>query len=201
MLSICFSDRYGKGEMRVFAAVDIDDTVLRGLTDLLRGMKGDCGVKWVDPANMHITLYFFGETDGETLVKAGEAVRDAAGEVGVCTVRIEGLGCFPPRGTPRVLWAGVTDDAGALTRVAEGIRDRVTARKLAVNKNDREFSPHLTLGRAKRTPRQETLASFRTSGLVRFGSFDVARVALYQSTLTREGPVYRRIDDYPLKDD
>ena len=187
--------------MRVFTAVDISEPVRRGLSGLLEEFrKTDPDIKWIDPTNMHVTLYFFGETGGETLEKVRESVREAAGGVSVCTVSIEELGGFPSLVSPRILWAGVRDEEGALKRISCGIKDRVTARSLHVNRNDREYSPHLTLGRVKKRPRPGILESFLDRRGERFGSFEVTRVVLYSSTLTRNGPVYRSIGEYPLRE-
>ncbi len=186
--------------MRNFTAVDISEPVRLSLSGLLQGLqKTDPDIKWVDPEIMHITLYFFGETDGETLEKVREAVCEAAARVSAFTVRIEGLGGFPSLVSPRVLWAGVEDEEGALKRIFGGIRDRVNAWGVHVNRNDREYSPHLTLGRVKKRPHPEILDVFRDRSGERFGSFEVTNVLLYSSTLTRQGPLYRSIGEYPLQ--
>ncbi|MBN2323177.1 MAG: RNA 2',3'-cyclic phosphodiesterase [Spirochaetes bacterium] len=188
------------GEMRIFAAADISEPVRRELARLLQGFrKIDPGIKWVDPQNMHVTLYFFGETDGETEKKVKESVREAAAGVGAFTVRLEGLGGFPSLFSPRVLWAGVSDEDGGLKRIFEGIRDRVKESGLRVNSDDREYSPHLTLGRVKNRPRQRTIDSFRERGGERFGGFEVTHVTLYSSTLTRQGAFYTVVGEFPLR--
>jgi 2'-5' RNA ligase len=186
--------------MRTFAAVDISEPVRRALAGLLQGFrKIDPDIKWVDPPNMHITVFFFGETDDDALQKVREAICEAAARVFVFTIRLEGLGGFPSLVSPRVLWAGIRDEEGGLKRISEGIRDRVNASDLRVNSNDREYSPHLTLGRVKRRPSPGILESFRDRSGERFGSFQVSRVVLYSSTLTRQGAVYGVIDEYPLQ--
>ena len=77
----------------------------RQLAALLRD-SGRLSLKWIRPEHMHLTLAFLGEIDP----LRGAAVVDAMSqpiEAPPFAIAFGGLGVFPPRGAPRVLWLGL----------------------------------------------------------------------------------------------
>ena len=63
------------------------------------------GARWSDPEQYHLTLRFMGEVDGLVYDQVAEALAEVTFEP--FDIQLEGFGCFPPRGQPKVLWAGV----------------------------------------------------------------------------------------------
>jgi 2'-5' RNA ligase len=106
----------------------------------------------------------------------------------------EGLGCFPARGSPRVLWLGVGDGVAELRRLQKGLE-----RALGVSPGHEEsFTPHLTLARFRdRVPRAKLaqIADIRAYA----GPSRIDRVTLYESRLSPTGPAYLPLAHAPLK--
>jgi len=183
--------------MRTFLAVDISEAIKAGITELLNGFrKIDPGIKWVDPGLMHITLFFFGEVERQTLEEleaiAGETVKNR----GRFTVGVGGLGGFPTIRAPRVIWTGVNNDTGELVDIYCGIRDRILTAGLAVKTEKRDYRPHITVGRVKRRPERRLLESIEAKKEEQFGTCEAEGLVLYQSTLTRQGPVYKALKEF-----
>jgi len=137
--------------VRAFIAVDIPDNLRRSLAEVagrLGGLGGD--VKWVRPAGIHVTLKFLGEIGEERVDEVAEAMARAAAGKRPFEVTLAGLGAFPPKGPPRVIWVGIDRGAEELTRLAAEV-DCLCA-GLGFEPERRPFRAHVTLGRV-RSPR------------------------------------------------
>src|SRR5436305_1649051 len=114
--------------MRLFVAIELTEEVRRAVADeqqrLVAAFGGGAEVKWVNPAQMHLTLVFLGEVEQE---KSGALIRSMEPPLSTFAFSIEfgGLGVFPPRGAPRVLWLGLMRGADAVIEVQRQVADRV----------------------------------------------------------------------------
>ena len=144
-------------------------------------------VKWVAPENIHLTLKFLGDVDEPTAAGVGAAMAAASGG-GPFTFAVEGLGAFPPRGRPRVVWAGVTDGAAAASQLQAKLE---TGLRPLGFKKERSFVPHLTIGRVKSPKGAPDLAVMieQLAGTT-FGSCTASEIVLFESTLTPQGAIY-----------
>jgi len=129
---------------RLFVAVDLPEEVRRELSSLCCGLPG---ARWLPPEQLHLTLRFIGEVDPETGRSVAEALDDVA--LTPFSLRLRGLGFFPPRGQPRVLWAGV-ERSEALSRLQRRVETVLTRAGLAPE--GRKFMAHVTLARLFETP-------------------------------------------------
>lgn len=154
-------------------------------------------VRWVSPENLHLTLRFLGERTPEEL----DLVRDGLSEVvegaAPFVLSFHGLGAFPGLARPRVFWVGVTT-GGEDAKQLHARLDAALARR-TIPPDERPFSPHLTIGRA-RTPThlpavQEAIAREGQRG---FGELHVGAISLMQSELTPAGPRYTELKAFPF---
>ena len=177
--------------MRTFLAVDISEETRAGIAALLRNFrKTGSGIKWVDPGLLHITLFFFGEVDENLLQRLEAVTEDTVQKTARFTIKAGGLGGFPRLESPRVVWAGISNETGELKDIYRGIRERVAAEKLPVKTDARQYTPHITIGRVKSRPDQRLLESIDAQKDTQFGTFEAEEVVLYRSVLSRGGPDY-----------
>ncbi len=104
-------------------------------------------VRWVKGRNIHLTLRFLGVTPRTAAAEIITGLKDSLAGYGPLGIAIEGAGVFPAPARPRVLWMGVTGDIEGLTRIEKAIHDVVGP--LGFPRLDREFQPHVTLGRVR----------------------------------------------------
>lgn len=163
----------------------------------LRERKPALPVKWVRPANIHLSLKFLGEVNESREAELRDALGRVAGagtgggERGRALVlQIEGCGVFPDYRRPHVLWVGVIPDA-ALELLQHGVEQAFAP--LGFPPEARPFRPHVTVGRAGREARPRGFAGLEDAcAAVTFTtSVSVTDVDLMQSTLQAAGPVYQ----------
>ncbi|AAL64840.1 RNA 2',3'-cyclic phosphodiesterase [Pyrobaculum aerophilum] len=175
--------------VRSFIAVDIESPdVIKKIEEVQREvLRLGLDIKLVERENLHITLRFLGEIPQsrvDSIIKALASVK-----FNKFMIKLAELGVFPDLSRPRVLWIGVSQGAEELTKLANIVRETVD--KYAEHKEDREFTPHLTIGRIKSGQNAHKLREFvqRYKG-VEFGVVAVEKVKLKRSVLTPRGPIY-----------
>ena len=129
--------------MRLFVALDIDENIRGRIEQFIEEMQGLApDVRWVSPESLHVTLKFIGEKP-DALVAEIEKTLEAV-RVENFDVSFRGCGFFPTAKAARVFWAGI--EAGAsLTQLAGKVEANLAG--IGVPKEERAFSPHLTLAR------------------------------------------------------
>ncbi len=184
--------------VRAFIAVTPPIATINQVGDVqaeLRARARQAGLKvgWVALANLHVTLKFLAEIPEESVYAVRDLLGDRlAGRAGF-HLRLRGLGAFPSRTAPRVLWIGVESEGEALPHLAGEVDGWLG--ELGFAREKRAFSPHLTLGRVKGGA-ADVLEGLESTDL---GSCAVSEVVLYQSVLKRQGPEYTPLARIPLR--
>jgi 2'-5' RNA ligase len=177
--------------MRLFIAIELDGHARRAIAGeqarLKAALDGDrSGLRWIRPEHMHLTLAFLGEIDDSRSQVLIEMMRrPIMGEP--FPVVFGGLGAFPPRGAPRVLWLGLTSGARQVMNVQQQVSDRVAG--LGIPLEPRLFHPHLSLARW-RTSRESDRRLPARVGRDHVTRLDVEEVALIHSRLSQAGAAY-----------
>lgn len=183
--------------IRAFIAVTLDSKVIEQIAAASNQLRPEItAVRWVTPANFHLTLKFLGSIDDAAIEPIGATLREQLRLFPRFTINAKGLGVFPGPKRPRVLWVGLTGDR----LVSLAARVESALRPLGFKPEDRKFTPHLTIGRwrdADRAPkslgRQLEIWQARD-----FGTSNVESVKLIQSVLKPEGASYNDLITVPL---
>lgn len=169
---------------RLFVAIDIPGQIKEALTQFTRELPA---ARWVPSDQIHLTLRFIGETGPQALA----AIKGALAGIRFHSFKLalHGAGHFPPGKHPRVLWVGVE----ANPRLMELYQDlELALLEVGIPREERPFSPHLTLARLK-TSAPAAVGGFESRhGELVFAPFEVREVILYSSVLTNEGAIHTR---------
>ncbi|MBZ5614021.1 MAG: RNA 2',3'-cyclic phosphodiesterase [Acidobacteriia bacterium] len=194
--------------MRIFIGIDLDSEIRGRISRFLEGVQGFTpDARWVHPEALHITLKFIGEQTPERVEAIAERLRRV--KSGGFEIRSGGYGFFPTAKAPRVFWIGIHADP-QLAELA-GTIDAATA-ELGIPREDRPYSPHLTLARAggkSGSPKwrkgdgpnsafavlEKRLAAM---GELDFGTMTAHEFILYQSQLSPKGSKYTKLQRFPL---
>jgi RNA 2',3'-cyclic 3'-phosphodiesterase len=183
---------------RTFLGVAVSADTRRRCTTLQQELAALADVKWVEPANLHVTLLFLGDIDDHELVDVCKVVTAAARREPPFVLRVSGLGAFPTPRRPKVLWGGLADGGDSLIRLHTAIAAPLIESGI-YRKEDRDYTPHLTLGRANADDDSNALAPELPKRLNwDGGATDVSEVMVYSSELRRTGPEYAVLARSPL---
>jgi 2'-5' RNA ligase len=147
-------------------------------------------VKWVETANLHLTLLFLGEVEDRELAAICRATTAVAGKIDRFTLTLEGVGSFPNMRRPRVLWVGVGDGKEAVLALHAALENELL--ELGCYRREaRPFTPHLTLGRVNSDEGGEALVTALADQSAWLGGeTTIGEVLIMSSELKRDGPVY-----------
>lgn len=176
---------------RLFVGIDLPDTLDQRL-ELMSG--GIPGARWEAGDKLHLTLRFLGDADGGVMRAAVDTLSEI--EHDRFALELAGVGVFPPRGKPRILWVGVADSS-ALRALKRKV-DRALA-DLDVEPEKRKFSAHVTLARLRNAPVQRVADFIAHNALFRAEPFEVEAFRLYSSVLSPSGSKYRVEAAFPLR--
>jgi len=184
---------------RTFLALELPDAVrntLRRLLERLAQMIPE--VRWVDSAGLHVTLAFLGELDDMQLEAATQTALTVASLHAPFSLRLAGLDTFGSARSPRVIWEGLAGEKARLLALQAAVVDDLAARGFP--REDRPFSPHLTLARIKKPLTDDALA---TLARVQHepppdASWRADAISVMKSELLRPAARYTALSRWPL---
>ena len=180
--------------MRLFAGLDLPAHVVGQLEVLVGRLRPTARISWSPPANLHITTKFIGEWPDERVGELQTAL-GAIPERAPLPVTVARLGFYPHERAPRIFWCGV--EAPGLDALAAATDDATAA--IGIERENRAYSPHLTLARIKERPDLRPLhTAIAAIPSLHFGSFEARSFFLYRSQLRPTGSVYTKLAEFPF---
>lgn len=187
--------------IRCFVAIELPQqarVALAATQDKLRtriGRAASDAVRWVRPEGVHITIEFLGDVPAARIDKLVQALRASCVGAKPFTLSMGGVGVFPNLRRPRVIWVGLEGQLDALRTITDSVRQALLPLGF---KPDKQFNPHMTLGRVRETVRPTDLEAIadevgRAQGPVARVSFEVGGISLMESRLQSGGSVYTQL--------
>jgi 2'-5' RNA ligase len=203
--------------IRTFVAIDLTDELRRSLAGVQDRLKRDLlpqakpvqrdlfRVQWTRPEALHVTLKFLGEIEESRVEPIRVALREVLTGFHRFTVEVEGIGTFPEARAPKVIWAGLKPNGSEHLRHLAAMVDRALV-PLGFPREERPFSPHLTLARVKDGGRLIAQALRGSGGYGHtsrpgaLGTMSIEQVTFMRSELRPTGSVYTPLFTVPLAD-
>lgn len=182
---------------RVFIAVKVEPggELLRMISSLKALLEAE-NIKWVDTANIHLTLVFLGDTEEKRIKILVSMLRERCTGFNEFEFILAGTGVFKNFRDPRVIWVGI-QSSEKLLMLNNTITDGLKENDFEIE--DRQFSPHLTLGRIKSVKDTENLKTIlERYKNTEFQKVEVKEVILFESILSQTGPIYKSLGNFPL---
>jgi 2'-5' RNA ligase len=178
-------------------AIEFSDRVRSVLEQVQAALRPKCdGVRWVRPEQLHVTAKFLGEVKDAKVVAVTEAVARAAEQAASFNMEASGCGCFPPRGPVRIVWAGLREETGALTRCVEQVEEELG--RIGYPRERRPFSPHVTIGRVRDDRSRGGIRSAAEAFTFDPAEQEVSSITLMSSVLSPTGPTYTGVSKVDL---
>ena len=195
--------------MRLFIALDLDDTIRARIARFIEGVRAFApDARWMKLESLHVTLKFIGEQPEASVTQIDTTLRTIG--YAPVTIAFRGSGFFPTANAPRVFWVGL--QAGPeLGSLAATVDDKIAA--LGIPKEDRLYSPHLTLARggSRNSGAPKTLKGDRSNHTFHrlrerlsavpqpeFGTMTAREFFLYRSELSAKGSRYTKLTGFKL---
>ena len=180
--------------MRLFVAVELAPGVVSAALDLIDRLQAKAArlapqarMTWVTADRLHVTVRFIGHVDDPK----ADAIRDALGSALAMesfALTIAGTGAFPPKGPPRVVWAGLTAGRDRLLALERAVSERLAHAGIAPE--DRPYNPHLTLARVREAAGLRAASLMDGVSETVLGVTAVDAITLFESRPSAKGPTY-----------
>jgi 2'-5' RNA ligase len=158
--------------------------------------KSGADIKLVEPENIHITIKFLGDTDENYIDTIEQSIKESVLSIKPFLIKLKGTGVYPNQNYIKVIWIGITDD-GNIETIARAIDEKLE--KLGFKKENRGFSPHLTVGRVKTARNKvQLLKVIENYQTVEFTIQNIQSITLKKSELTPNGPIYTTLREVSL---
>ena len=181
---------------RGFISLDVEpnDKVKRFMNDL---ENTGAPLNMVDPEQIHMTVKFLGDTEEDKIDDIVDKVNFALKEFEPFNINVKGTGAFPHLGYMKVVWMGTEDKTENLKEIAHRVEEELVP--LGFSREEREFSPHITVARVKggknKDQLRETIESYEG---IHFKSLRVNRLSLKKSVLKKSGAEYTTLKEMYL---
>ncbi len=174
---------------RTFVAIKIQ--ISKKTKELLNKLKiilKDEKIRWVEDNNIHITIFFLGNTEESKVNEIGDELTKALDGVKAFDLSFVGLGVFRSVFNPKALWIGI-EKSNSLENIYRVIEEVMIS--LGFVSEHREFKPHLTIGRAKIIKDKDRLRKLLNNYKeIEIQKLKISEVCFYESKLTRQGSIY-----------
>ena len=183
-------------QKRLFVAVALPREAHEALEQLQNQLKRFArDAKWVKTAGIHLTLKFLGYVNPDRIPQIGASLAAAGQNHSRLRVHVRGTGFFPNPRRPAVFWAGVESEK--LAPLQKDVEERMA--ELGFEKENRPFTPHLTLARFKNSHGLLPLANEAEKWKDHpFHEFSADRFSLFESILHRTGAEYHVVQSFEL---
>ena len=174
---------------RTFIAFETPVAVREKIRELQTELKkADADVRWEPMEKFHATIKFLGDVKEDTLPAVLAKIQAVAESHASFEVVYTSLGCFPHRKNPRVLWVGCENTDGRL----ELLKTRLDVELLpfGFEVEQRQFHPHITLGRVKSPKGLKNLTPMLESLTFHPQTVLIKEILTMKSVLKREGSEY-----------
>jgi len=186
-------------KIRLFVAIDIDDEGIAKILSFQNQLKPLTSfVRWTEKSTWHLTLKFLGEQKKDKLSKFISVCESIKKSISPFFLTLKGVGVFPNSRFPRVIFINVEKNPSIINLYNQS---ETEFEMLNIPKENRDFSPHITLGRVKMPEKLLQFSPDFIPNFLKFGnlfdhSFMVKGFSLYQSILKPQGPDYLKIKQF-----
>jgi 2'-5' RNA ligase len=168
---------------RLFVSIELPESITKALAELDPNLRG---VRWLEPRQMHLTLAFLGNVATEIQETLSEKLRAISWKS--FFLPLVGLGTFPSKGWPKIVWIGVGRAHPHLFQLHKRTQEALLA--VGLEPDLRSFHPHVTLARCRDVSPQVIRPFLRSYADFEAGLIHVESFCLNSSQLTPAGSVY-----------
>jgi len=176
--------------IRLFVAIDIPKEIKDYLYDIQQSIikkidTRETKIKWVAKKNFHQTIRFISWVDEDKVEEIKEKLKKI--KITPFKTKLDALSSYPTPNNIKVIFVDM------IAPEIFDIHKEVEEKLKGIGKDDAQFSTHLTLGRVKVCREKKKLSEILKNMKIEQKEFALGSIKLYQSILTKEGPIYKEI--------
>ncbi|MGZ3773220.1 MAG: RNA 2',3'-cyclic phosphodiesterase [Pseudobdellovibrionaceae bacterium] len=177
---------------KLFIAINATDPLSKSFEPIYKKLKINAdkqsiSVKWVPLDNFHITLNFLGMQNQNKIPAIEQAMTEACSQLSSFNIKIEDISAYSNEHDARVIWLGVQKKKN-FADLKLSLENILLEKKLLLQPDEREFAPHLTIGRLRNARSvKDMISPFKRKS---FGKIHVTELVLYESQLRGSYPIY-----------
>jgi 2'-5' RNA ligase len=185
--------------IRSFIAIELPEEIRVELSKLQNALKTkeQNYMKWVSIESIHLTLKFLGDITSDKSGEILEAMAESIVGIPYFSLRIQELGVFPNLKRIQVVWVGINGEIDKLRQIQGHLEENLAI--LGYPAEEREFTPHLTLGRTRFQPPPAFAERLSATKFESKTKIEVKSINLIRSQLTPTGAIYSRLGSVNLK--
>ncbi|HWL14823.1 MAG TPA: RNA 2',3'-cyclic phosphodiesterase [Opitutus sp.] len=176
---------------RLFVSLPVPASVRAEFAKLVTRLPD---VRWLPDEQWHVTMRFLGNVDDARVDEICD--RLAAIRVEPFLLPTEGVGAFPAKGHPHVLWVGTGNGHPRLHQLRQRLDDALLA--AGIDFDLRTFHPHITLARCGEDARVPVAQWLRHHAKFEGPPFPVDAFELMESELRPAGAHYSLVKRFEL---
>ena len=189
--------------LRSFLAIEIPPSIQGAISSQIESIKRNFpkpAIRWVTTGNIHLTLKFLGEASPRSLDQIASSVESEINQIKPFSIPFSEAGVFPNARKPRIIWIGLNNskELDSIHKLIESVTI-----SLGFQREERPFSPHITLGRVNdffpATELGKLLTEIRSIDISLIENLEVKSVTIFKSDLQPKGPVYISTHSISLK--
>lgn len=177
---------------KIFISINLPSRTKKRLIKAMEKWQ-DLPVKWVKEANLHMTLFFLGFVDDQSVIEVCEKIRDLSQNHEIFDIEFSSITFGPTAEDPRMIWV-----AGEASEELKKLVEKIEKELGIFSSEKKEFRPHITLGKIRKNKWDELPEKPEISKefplLVNVESVDVMA-----SDFEGDGMEYTIIESCPLK--
>lgn len=183
--------------MRLFFAINFDQPTRHKLYSISKDFQTfNEPIKYEPLEKLHLTLLFLGEVNESLIPSINEKVVRISKLFQSQIITFSKVGVFKNFKQPRVLWIGSEENLALKNLVNEL---RIIANELRITTDEKEFHPHVTIGRIKGNLSNDFIEFIKSYSFENFTT-TVESFQLMESQLDRLGSKYYIKHSYKLKE-
>jgi RNA 2',3'-cyclic 3'-phosphodiesterase len=157
--------------------------------------KAEADVKWDSSDKFHVTLKFLGNVELSKIELLSVALSKSLQQFPAFDIAYDSISAFPNSQNPRIVWIGVKSNP-----IIQDIQKNVEeiCERFEFPKEDRNFHPHITLGRVKGNRYLARLTEAIKTITFEPIESQCSEVLLMKSDLHPSGSIYTILKSFPL---
>jgi len=176
---------------RLFIAIELPQEIKEKLK-----IAADNRLRIVIQQNLHITFLFLGYVEEKRLEEIKKKIWEVSQNGNSFKLKLEKIIYAPPKSTYKMIWALFEKNA-EYAKLNQLLAETLKEFKPDIYKDQ---LIHITLARSKKPLSNKDIEEIKLP-VVEAEELNIEKIILYESLLRSSGPIYKKLEEFPFKNE